>query len=244
MLLEVCVDSPRGLAAAIAGGAQRIELCSALALGGLSPSPGLVALASTAPVPVYAMVRPRPGDFVLDAQDEIAMLAEIDTLRAMGMAGVVLGANRPDGTLDTAVMARLLERAGPMGKTLHRAFDLTPDLSQALEAAIALGFERVLTSGGKVSVVEAGDVIANLVRQAAGRIGVMPGGGIKPANVRKLLAVAAVNEVHASCRSPLVPEAKSVAFGFQDQTEYETDTAVVAQMLATLANHTAAGARP
>ena len=241
MVLEVCVDSPRGLVAAVAGGADRIELCSSLALGGLSPSPGLVQLASSMPVPVYAMVRPRPGDFCFDAEDERAMMAEIDILRASGMAGVVLGASCPDGRLDGDILARLTERAQGMGTTLHRAFDLTPDLAAALEMAIELGFERVLTSGGKRSVIDAPGVIADLLRQAAGRIAIMPGGGINPANFEQLLRIDGLGEVHASCRSPVTLDrnALSVQFGFQNEGEAETDTAVVARMRAALSNYPA-----
>jgi hypothetical protein len=97
ILLEVCVDSPQSLAAAIEGGADRIELCAALETGGLTPSPGLMALATTAPIPVYAMIRTRPGDFVFDDADMATLLADIDAVRAAGLAGVVFGANRPDG---------------------------------------------------------------------------------------------------------------------------------------------------
>src|SRR5262245_37162108 len=96
VLLEVCVDSPQGLAAAIEGGADRIELCSALELGGLTPLPGLMKAAAAAPIPVYAMIRPRGGLFVFDEADEAAMMADIDAVRAAGLAGVVIGANQPD----------------------------------------------------------------------------------------------------------------------------------------------------
>jgi copper homeostasis protein len=241
MILEVCVDSPRGLHNAVEAGADRIELCSALALGGLSPNPGLVALASKAAVPVYAMVRPRPGDFIFDAADEAAMLAEIDQLRAHGIAGVVLGANRPDGTLDADLLARLIARAQGMGTTLHRAFDLTPDQPAALETAIELGFDRVLTSGGQRSVLDAVPTIAQLLAQASGRITVMPGGGIKPANGEQMLAVPGINEIHASCRSPLGldPQSLPVQFGFQPADEGETDPALVARMRAILSQHSA-----
>jgi len=236
MLLEVCVDSPRGLLAAVAGGADRIELCSALALGGLSPSSGLVYLASQAPIPVYAMVRPRPGDFVFDQDDIAAMLAEIDALRHSGIAGVVLGANSPDGRLNKDLLSRLLERAQGMGATLHRAFDLTPSLSEALETAIDLGFERVLTSGGKRAVPDAGDAISALVAQARDRIAIMPGSGINGGNVADLLKIAGIREIHASCRSPspFPLGERSVDFGFQTRSERETDAGVVRQLRAAL----------
>ena len=144
ILLEVCVDSPQSLAAAIEGGADRIELCAALETGGLTPSPGLMALAAKAPIPVYAMIRTRPGDFVFDDVDMATLLADIDAVRAAGLAGVVLGANRPDGSLDRDVLSRLASHAKGLGMTLHRAFDLAgPGFAEAVELAVALGFERL-----------------------------------------------------------------------------------------------------
>ncbi len=147
VLLEVCVDSPKGLAAAIEGGANRIELCSALELGGLTPVAGLMKAAAAAPIPVYAMIRPHAGPFIFDAADEAAMMADIDAVRAFGLEGVVIGANRPDGTLDMPLIRRLKAHAAGLGSTLHRAFDLVPDADAALEQAVELGFERILTSG-------------------------------------------------------------------------------------------------
>lgn len=243
MLLEVCVDSPRGIVAAVEGGANRLELCSALALGGLSPSAGLVRLASAVEIPVFAMVRPRPGNFVFDASDEEAMLIEIDALRAAGMDGVVLGANRPDGTLDAALLSRLLERAKGMGTTLHRAFDLVPDLDDALDTAIALGFDRILTSGAQLTAWEGVDAIGSLDEKAAGRISIMPGSGITAANVADIVGGSAIREVHASCRSAetLDGSSRAVRFGFQENEQAETDQAKVAQLRAALAHLDAAG---
>ena len=116
VLLEVCVDSPQGLAAAIAGGAGRIELCSALELGGLTPVAGLMKAAAAAPIPVYAMIRPHAGHFVFDAADEEAMMADIDAVRAFGLAGVVIGANRQDGRLDMPLISRPSSSA-PIART-------------------------------------------------------------------------------------------------------------------------------
>ncbi len=125
--LEVCVDDAAGLDAAIAGGADRIELCSALTLGGLTPSAGLMAIAAGAAVPVYAMIRPRGGDFVFSSRELDQMRAEIDAVRSAGLAGVVLGASRPDGMLDGSMLQALAEHAKGLGLSLHRAFDCVPD---------------------------------------------------------------------------------------------------------------------
>ncbi|MGI4745549.1 MAG: copper homeostasis protein CutC, partial [Janthinobacterium lividum] len=173
--LEVCVDTIGGLEQAVAAGAARIELCGPLAVGGTTPSVGLIEAARDCAVPVYAMIRPRDGNFVFSPADEAGMLAEIRFVRAAGLAGVVLGASRPDGTLDEAMLARLSAAAGGLGRTLHRAFDLAPDPLAALETAIGLGFERVLTSGGSPRAVDGMAVLARLVRAAAGRIEIMAG---------------------------------------------------------------------
>lgn len=235
ILLEVCVDSPRGLQAAIAGGAHRIELCSALGLGGLSPSPGLVAAAASSPIPVYAMVRPRPGDFVFDAADLAAMRIEIAGIRAAGLAGVVLGASRPDRTLDIDMLAELVDAAGDLGTTLHRAIDLVPDFPAALEVAVDLGFDHILTSGGRLTGIEGADILAALVAQAGDRIAIMAGSGVKPANVAELIARTGVRQVHASCRSPVpVDQPLEVALGFRTEFEADTSADIVAEMLAAI----------
>ena len=178
VLVEVCVDTTEGLAEAVRGGAGRIELCSALDLGGLTPSVGMMQRAAGAGVPIYAMIRPRTGDFVW-SPDEIALMeTDIEAAYRAGLQGVVLGASRPDGRLDTDVLGLLIARASNMGLTLNRCFDLVPDFSDALEQAVELGFHRVLTSGGEKRAAEGTDRLASLMAQARGRIVVMPGGGI------------------------------------------------------------------
>lgn len=232
LLLEVCVDTPQGILAAVEGGADRIELCSSLALGGLSPSAGLVHLASQLSIPVYAMVRPRPGNFVFDMADEEAMMAEIDSFRAAGLAGVVLGANHLDGTLDAGLLDRLLKRAQGMGSTLHRAFDLTPDLSAALNTAIELGFERILTSGARPTALEGIDAILAIARKAGGRISIMPGSGVNTTNVEAFLRDGTIGEVHASCSRTIAldTQSRAFAFGFHANDEAETDRNRVEQL--------------
>ncbi|MCQ9156906.1 copper homeostasis protein CutC [Acidomonas methanolica] len=213
--LEICVDDAEGVRTAQQAEVTRIELCAALALGGLTPSAGLVHLARGSAVPVYAMIRPRSGAFVFDTMEERAMLAEIAAMRTAGLAGVVLGASLPDHRLDVPLLARLSAAAGPLGRTLHRAFDLAPDPFEALEAAIALGFERILTSGGAHAAPEGAPLLRALVTRAAGRIEIMAGAGVTPGNVVPLLRATGVGAVHASCRAPAAPEPERVAaFGF------------------------------
>lgn len=236
VLLEVCVDNVEGLEAAVVGGAQRIELCSALDVGGLTPSRGLMALAATAPVPVYAMIRPRAGDFIFDAASRDVMLADIDAARECGLAGVVLGASLSDGRLDADLLALLAERSRGMGRTLHRAFDLVPDADVALEQAIGLGFERILTSGLAVKAPDGMGVLRHLIDRAAGRISIMAGGGVTPGHAAHIVAGTGVAEVHASCRLPVtfVDEAL-VGFGFAARQQYRTSSVVVGEMREALA---------
>ena len=234
--LEVCVDSQAGLAAAIAGGADRIELCAALDCEGLTPSPGLMARAGSSSCPTYAMIRPRAGDFVFDRLDVEAMRRDIDAARAAGLEGVVLGANRPDGRLDEDVLAALVAHAAGLGVALHRAFDVTPDKAEALETAIGLGFIRVLTSGGRRGAPEGADVIADLVRQAGERIVILAGAGLRPGNVADFVRRTGVSEVHGSCRAPLPepPSGLAADLGFALPGRQDTSRAVVEAMRRTL----------
>lgn len=235
-LLEVCVADAQSLQAAIAGGAQRIEICSSLELGGLTPLPGLMTLAARAPIPVYALVRPRTGDFVYAGADIDALLADIDAIRAAGLAGVVLGASNADGTLDEPLLRRLRDASGSLGSTLHRAIDLVPDFARATETAIDLGFERILSSGGAHTAIEGIAGLATIHATARGRIKLMAGSGLNPSNVNQLLAAVAADEIHSSCTSSvptLGPDA--IRLGFADATRRQTDAAIVAAMRRELA---------
>ncbi|MEM1129333.1 MAG: copper homeostasis protein CutC [Pseudomonadota bacterium] len=199
--LEVCVDSPEGLDAAIAGGADRIELCSALALGGLTPGPGLIAAAAACGTPCHAMIRPRDGDFVLRAGDLKAMRADVAAIRRAGLAGIVVGASLDNHALDDAALAALIDAGDGLEVTLHRAFDLTPDPFAALDLAISLGVTRILTSGQAATAPAGADMLARLVAHAGGRIQIMAGGGVTAAAASALMATC-VDALHASCRAP------------------------------------------
>ena len=213
--LEVCVDDPAGLDAAVAGGANRIELCAALGLGGLTPSAGLVALAARSQVPVMAMIRPRAGDFIWTEPEIAAQLVEIATIRAAGLAGVVIGASLPDGRLDGATLAQLVVAAKGLDVTLHRAIDLAPDPVAAIGLCHDLGIRRVLSSGGAPSAQEG---IARLVamQNAAPDMTIMPGGGVSAENITALAQAFPLAEVHASCSAPAAEPAdhRIASFGF------------------------------
>ncbi len=234
VLLEVCVDTASGLEAAVGGGAGRIELCAALELGGLTPSVGLMRLATASGCPTYAMIRPRAGDFVFGDADLATMLADIDAARAAGLRGVVLGASRPDGTLDAHMLEILLRRARGMGATLHRAFDIAPDRFAALDTALSLGFERILSSGAAVNALEGAAELAALVTYAGSRLSIMAGGGISPANVAAVVAATGVREVHASCRGPALREARADGIGMALGARQEASAEIVARMVSVL----------
>jgi copper homeostasis protein len=226
MILEVCVDTVAGLEAAVAGGADRIELCSALGLGGLTPSAGFMAQAAGSGVPVMAMIRPRAGDFVWSEAELRVMERDIAAARAAGMAGVVLGALQPDGRLDRTALARLVLAARGMDLTLHRCLDLVPDRNEALEAAVALGFRRILTSGGAATAEAGADGLAALVAQAAGRIVIMPGAGVTAANAARLVGLG-TDELHGSCSVSVERDGPEVAMGFGPSVERPTDAGTV-----------------
>ena len=224
--LEVCVDTAEGLAQAVAGGADRVELCAALSVGGLTPSAGLIAEAAGCGIPVVAMIRPRAGDFVWSEAEITMMEAEIAAVRAAGLAGVVLGASLPDGRLDVVVLGRLAALAAGMELVLHRAIDLTPDLGVALEEALVLGFHRILTSGGAVTAEAGMARIAALVAQAAGRITVMPGSGVNTGNAAMLKGLG-ISEIHASCSATTPVTGKVVEMGFAPPVRRQTDANAV-----------------
>jgi copper homeostasis protein CutC len=236
-LLEVCVEDTRGIAAAVAGGADRIELCAALDVGGLTPPPSLIRAAASAPIPVHLLVRPRAGDFVYDAVERGLVEDDIRAAADAGLAGVVIGASTRDGRLDLDGLARWVEvaRARALSITLHRAFDLTPDPLAALEQAVALGFDRILTSGGAPRAVDAIDTLTSLVAAAGDRITLLVGSGVSPATLPALLATGA-REVHASCRVARADtgDATLRRFGFVAETNYATDQATVARLAAML----------
>lgn len=180
------------------GGADRIELCGALALGGLTPTPALVARAVASGLPVHAMVRPRAGDFVYDECEIAIMLDEIGRLIVMGVSGIVMGASRPDGTIDTRVSARLRDAAAPCAAVLHRAIDLAPDPCAAVDDAVSAGFDFVLSSGGAATALAGATTLRAMIERADGRIAVIGGSGIGPDNVGALIAATGLRNVHAS----------------------------------------------
>lgn len=196
-LIEACVDSLASAESAVRGGALRLELCTGLVEGGLTPSAGMVALVrERIAIPFHVLIRPRGGDFLLDDAELLVQLADIDLAMRLGADGVVIGALCADGTVDADLTHRMIEAARPMAVTFHRAFDLTRDPAEALESLLELGVERVLTSG-QASTAEAGiPVLRSLVAQSAGAVTILAGGGISEVNAAQIVRETGVTEIH------------------------------------------------
>lgn len=235
IVLEVCVDDAEGLAAAIAGGADRIELCSALSVGGLTPSVGLMQLAASANVPVVAMIRPRAGNFIW-AEDELRIMeAEILAARQAGLAGVVIGAGLLDGRLDKQALQRLVTAAAGLEMVLHRVVDLAPDGVEVVNIAKELGICRILTSGGARKAVDGLERLAAMRAAAGDGITIMPGSGINVSVLPVLAsALGGLTEVHASCSMARETTPELLHFGFELPGATRATTAKVAEIRAAL----------
>lgn len=201
--MEVCVDCVDSAKNAEAGGATRLELCSALSEGGLTPSVGLLRVVkSLVKIPVFVMIRPRRGlDFVYSEDEVEVMEIDINTLKKAGADGFVFGALTPNRRVDEEICNRLLNVAAPVPCTFHRAFDVTEYPLKDLETIISLGFERILTSGEEENAFKGSKLIKSLVEQSSGRIVIMAGAGVSEENLECILRETGVKEFHASARS-------------------------------------------
>lgn len=233
ILLEICTGDPAGVAAAIEGGADRIELCSALAEGGLTPSVAMIRFAVLR-IPTNVLIRPRPGDFVYTPEELGVMKRDIEEAVRAGASGIVTGVLTPEGEVDKEACRRLLRPAQGLCNTFHRAFDVAADPFQALEDIIGLGFSRLLTSGQRGSAMEGAALIAELHRRAAGRIQIIAGAGVSPVNAAQLLKASEADELHASARSrreSAMSYAGGAAMGAADAADgsrIATDATIVA----------------
>jgi copper homeostasis protein len=198
ILIEACVESWSAALAAEAGGAERVELCSSLDVGGVTPPEPLIAeCVARLSLPVFVLVRPRAGSFVLDGEERRRVLWQVRRAADLGAAGIVAGALTEGRAVDSGAVAGIIAAADPLPVTFHRAFDEVPDQSAALETLIALGVSRVLTSGGAPTAIEGAGAIAALVRASGGRIGILPGGRVRATNARALVERTGVRELHS-----------------------------------------------
>jgi len=229
-VLEVAANSVASALAAEAGGAARVELCSALDIGGLTPSHAAIATAcERLRIPVHVLIRPRAGDFVFDDLECEVMQRDIEVCKALGCAGVVLGVLTAEADVDVPRSRSLRNTAGGMSVTFHRAFDVTRDPERALDAIIAIGCDRLLTSGQQVGAHAGAPLIRKLIGQARGRITIMPGGGITAQNIAAIAQATGAREFHASAkrRVPTRTNQPVPMLGEMDDAHWQTDAAEV-----------------
>jgi len=236
-LLEVAANSPESALAAQAGGADRIELCTALEVGGLTPTHAQIAMTrERVDLPIYVLIRPRAGDFVYSELEFETMERDIRNCAALGCDGVVIGALDAEGHVDVPRCRALIAAAGKLGVTFHRAFDVSHDPRRALEDIVALRCERVLSSGARESALAGAALLRDLVVQAAGRIAVMPGAGIDIANIVTIRTVTRAREFHASAKRQM-PSRRAPGPGSRlgmDGGEWRTDAEQVRALVAAL----------
>jgi copper homeostasis protein len=200
--IEICIDSVEGALAAERGGAQRVELCDNLFEGGTTPSAGSIRVTREhCRLKLHSMVRPRGGDFLYSDLEFAVMREDVRVARELGADGVVFGLLTATGEIDVPRTRELIELSRPLKVTFHRAFDVCRDANRALADLVELGVDRVLTSGQEPTCLEGLETLAALQRQAAGRIIVMPGGGLNPRNIRRIVEATGVQEVHLGART-------------------------------------------
>ncbi len=199
MLLEVCATSVGSARAAERGGANRIEICANLGVGGVTPEPALLdSVLQTVSIPVQVLIRPRAGDFVYASAEFDCMCREIEHAKSAGAAGIAVGILLPDGRIDVPRTRALVQLARPLHVTFHRAFDETPDLFAALESVIQSGADTLLTSGGAPEIVCGSAAIAQLREQAGVRLQIMAGGGLSLGNLADFVRTTGVFCLHGS----------------------------------------------
>jgi copper homeostasis protein len=242
IIFELCAESIQACLAARDGGADRIELCTALSEGGLTPSHGLTREAiRRSGLPVHVLLRPRTGDFLYTNDEFTLMCEDLRHARTLGASGFVLGILRADGTVDAQRIREIVELAAPLEVTFHRAFDYTASLEQALEDVIATGCRRVLTSGGERDVIAGADRLARLVELAAGRIEIAAGGGLRIKDAAALARATRASHFHGSLRRSEVggsqyerPWVREDADQFEGTSRFVVDDADVRAMIDSL----------
>ena len=225
-LLEICVDSYESAVRAASAGASRLELCGDLLVGGMSPSPFLIRqVLEAVTIPVNVLLRPRFGDFCFTNEEKDVLLQEIEFCRDVGANGVVIGALDPYGDLDVEFLQDCRHLVGNMKMTLHRCFDVCQDPYEALEVAETLKFDTILTSGQAAKAPDGLDVLAQLHKQAAGRIHIMAGSGVNPGNIRQIHEATGITHFHFSAKrsepGPMLFKREGVPMGLPMASEFD-----------------------
>ncbi len=225
VILEVASFTPSSAINAFAAGAGRIELCSGYLEGGLSPSAGTIShVRDHVSIPVFVMVRPRVGDFVYDNAKKDIILKDIEFCQTLGIDGIVTGALTSSGSPDKVFLKQVVQTASGLPVTFHRAFDLCGDVEQSMEDLIECGVKRILTAGGKNTVPEGLDTIRSLAQTAGDRIIILPGGGINAQNVKSIIQLTGVSEIHCSGKelvsSPMQAKVGVSLCSFEEVTDY------------------------
>jgi copper homeostasis protein len=228
ILLEISVESVEAAAAAQRGGTDRIEFCSELSVGGLTPHVELLrAVRRQIQIPIFVMIRPRAGDFVYSAAEFVQMKKSVAVATDSGASGLVFGILKTNRSVDIDRTRELVELAQPLPVTFHRAFDSCPDLSQALQDVVRSGASRILTSGGASSAVEGATNIEMLVSTAGDRVTIIPGAGINATNILQLAAATRAREFHSGLSSVLSQPP-------MDYVQFEREVRAIAKLLSTL----------
>jgi len=201
-LLEICANSSQSARNAQEAGAHRVEFCQNLEQGGITPSYGLIKhCVQTLNIPIHVLIRPRPGNFVYNADEFEIMLNDINMCHDFDVAGIVVGALHKDHTVDVVKTRKMVETAKPLHVTFHRAIEDCVDQVQALEDVVEAGCQRILTSGIGDTATEKLDNLCKLIKQAGDRVEIMPGGGVTSENIQQILARTGAKSVHASAKS-------------------------------------------
>ena len=222
MILEVCVDSFSSLKTALEAGADRIELCSALSLGGLTPGYGLLKMAEKVKdKEIFVMIRPRSGDFFYDDDEFNTMLMDVDIVKNMGYSGIVIGMLLKDGKFDIIRMKNLIRAAYPLRVALHRAFDYAKNPEDDINTLISMGICRILTAGEKPDALEGAPYIKDIQDRYGANIGIMPGGGVNAGNIEEIFAITGCTNYHLSGRKSYMSSMKYKALGSENEYVFE-----------------------
>lgn len=245
-LLEIAAFTPNSAIIAAENGADRIELCSGFAEGGISPSIGTISLVrEMIPFPINILVRPRVGDFVYNKIELLSIEREINTCKQLGVNGIVVGVLTERGQVNVSAMKRIIEIASPLSVTFHRAFDQCRNPLEEIEKIIDCGAARILTSGCKPTVWEGIKLLEKLVKIANDRIIILPGGGINANNAKQIVDILGINEIHLSGKVKVDSAMSGLASDvslcspneLKDFSWYESDGERIREVKAQFGNH-------